>query len=197
MVVEWHQEWDPWSQTKSQFNNLRTGVLAKKELRPKTQTVTESLLRKSQKQKKWAIEEMGSGNKLQRPKKGPRSLGERERQGKHAWEEGWGKAQACSLERATLGPWVLKLFFWSFPGVSIQGLGLYWFTSREGVISQCGWFWCHSRHHLPGFAAFLGLELNHNWGLDVCDAGQNFVVLRAQCLGAILWLPVPSPSKGV
>lgn len=43
---------------------------------------------------------MGSGNKSQRIKKGPWSLGERERQGKRAGGREWGKVQACSIKIA-------------------------------------------------------------------------------------------------
>ena len=38
-----------------------------------------------------------------------------------------------------------------------------WSAAGQGVLSHCNWSWpCP-----PGSAAFLGLELNHPWGLDV------------------------------
>ena len=49
-------------------------------------------------------------------------------------------------------------------GVPFLGHGLLWLVSaRASVFSHCSWFW----HHPPGFAAFLGLDLKHNRGLDV------------------------------
>ena len=37
-----------------------------------------------------------------------------------------------------------------------------WSVTGQGVFSHCTWFWLHP----PGFAAFLGLDLNYNRGLD-------------------------------
>ena len=37
-----------------------------------------------------------------------------------------------------------------------------WSVTGQGVFSHCTWFWLHP----PGYAAFLGLDLNYNRGLD-------------------------------
>ena len=79
---------------------------------------------------------VGSGNKLQRQKKGPWSLRERERQAKVIWGKRVGKGRVCSIDRATRSPplegiylevfgEVLKRIFISFPGVCFQGHGCY------------------------------------------------------------------------
>ena len=49
---------------------------------------------------------------------------------------------------------------------------------------------------LSGFAAFLGLELKYNCGLDVADVGQNLTVLGTSCLGAVLQPPCSFPLYG-
>ena len=77
---------------------------------------------------------MGSGNKLQSQKTAPWSLGERKKQTRktRVGGRGWEKAQACTLERATLSPlWLEGIYvqvsqedpsstFVSFPGVFFQ-----------------------------------------------------------------------------
>ena len=62
----------------------------------------------------------------------------------------------------------LNRIFIIFPGVFFQGYGLHWLVgTRAGghylmqLVLRQPW------HHLSGFAAFLGLELKHTWGLDV------------------------------
>ena len=54
--------------------------------------------------------------------------------------------------------------------VSLQGqVSTEWSVVGQGVFSHCNWFWrCP-----PGLAAFLGLELKHNGGLDVVSREER------------------------
>ena len=44
-----------------------------------------------------------------------------------------------------------------------------WSVTGQGGFSHCNWFW----YRPPGFAAFLGLELTYNWGLDVISREER------------------------
>ena len=138
---------------------------------------------------------MDLGNKLQRQKECPWSLGE----GKQWKGAGMG---ACEREReresarasihkcesrvCMLGPlsqWILSVIQgrdfrgsfrrgsqWlsiSFPGVSFQVHSLYWMVSARGpLVISAGPDVTHGIAS-SGSAAFLGLELKHNWGLGI------------------------------
>ena len=72
-------------------------------------------------------------------------------------------------------------------------------VTGQGVSSHRSWFLCH----LPGFAAFLALELKHDWGLDVIPGEVTFSICleiaQPVCSGHCCQLsPFPcSTCKGI
>ena len=123
----------------------------------------------------------GSGNKLQKQKKGPWSLGRKERLGKRAWGKRE-KVRTRSTERA-VGFSDLRVFKggdfrggsqWTMLQLSrwiLSGLWSPLICWRQGSsVSAAGPDVSH------GIACLvLGPELRHNWGLHVFDVIRNLL----------------------
>ena len=153
------------SQTRPWYSNLGTWVLAKKELRGKTQPQKTVYLESH------SIWRNVPKEQFTEAKEGPLQL-RRKRQGKSTVGGGGGERKG-HREGCTGFP-SLEVFIWRSQKRIQQNIHqlskcilseswsplIGWRQGRGHYISQCSCSWWQPWHHLSGFAAFLGLELN-------------------------------------